>query len=131
MSTSRPVVYTAIAAGYDHLLAPPHAATNAADFVAFLEEPCASPLRRSHPIHRGFGEGRVGGHRALPWSERRQREMMRACKAAFDVKHTALFSQRHKPPTKGQQYVASGIPCALNPESYSAEYFRRRGFDPA
>jgi len=56
---------------------------------------------------------------------------MRACKAAIDVKMTATFNQRYKPPTKAQQYVASGIPFAVNPDSYSAEYFRLRGFDVA
>jgi hypothetical protein len=73
----------------------------------------------------------IAGHPACQWSERRQLEMMRACKAALDVKHTVLFNQHHKPPTKAQQFVASGIPCAVNPEAYSAEYFRSRGFDPA
>ena len=73
----------------------------------------------------------LAGCATVQWSERRQQDMMRACKAAFDVKHTELFSQHHKPPTKAQQFVASGIPCAVNPDAYSAEYFRVRGFDPA
>lgn len=91
----------------------------------------ARPIAADLGVTLDLADGRVGGHRALQWSERRQRELMRDCKAALDVKHTVVFSQRHKPPTKAQQFVASGIPCALNPESYSAEYFRRRGFDPA
>jgi len=73
----------------------------------------------------------IAGGRVSRWSERRQDEMMRACKAAIDVKMTATFNQRYKPPTKAQQYVASGIPFAVNPDSYSAEYFRVRGFDVA
>ncbi|MGH7789893.1 MAG: hypothetical protein ACRERC_23700, partial [Candidatus Binatia bacterium] len=75
--------------------------------------------------------GTIGGYPVARWSERRQQEMMRACKAALDIKHTALFNQHHKPPTKVQQFVASGIPCAVNPDAYSAEYFRRRGFETA
>ena len=56
---------------------------------------------------------------------------MRECKAALDAKATSRFNQYYKPPTKAQQFVASGIPFAVNPESYSAEYFRTRGFDVA
>lgn len=89
----------------------------------------ANAARLGLPIDRPDAARTLGGHAVFRWSERRQQEMMRACKAALDVKHTELFSQHHKPPTKVQQYVASGIPCAVNPEAYSAEYFRRRGFD--
>lgn len=66
-----------------------------------------------------------------PWSERRQLDMMRECKAALDVKFARRFDQYSKPPAKAQKYVASGIPFAVNPESYSAEYFRSRGFATA
>lgn len=78
------------------------------------------------------GEGRyAAGLSVLPWSERRQEEMMRECRAAMDVKATDNFNQYYKPPTKAQQMIASGIPFAVNPESYSADYFRRRGFELA
>ena len=73
----------------------------------------------------------IMGHRIYRWTERRQDEMMRACKAALDVKMTEHFEQYYKPPTKAQQYIASGIPFAVNPDSYSAEYFRVRGFEVA
>ena len=73
----------------------------------------------------------IAGCRIHRWSERRQRDMMQSCRAAMDVKMTQFFNQHHKPPTKAQQFVASGIPFAINPESYSAEYFRLRGFDVA
>jgi TOD1/MUCI70, glycosyltransferase-like domain len=73
----------------------------------------------------------VAGHRVYRWSEERQQQMMDECRAALDVKMTRFFAQRHKPPAKAQQYVASGIPFAVNPDSYSAEYFRSRGFDVA
>ena len=77
------------------------------------------------------GATSIAGCRVYPWSERRQYDMMRECKAALDVKMTGKFNQRHKPPTKAQQYIASGIPFAVNPDSYSAEYFRVRGFEVA
>jgi hypothetical protein len=73
----------------------------------------------------------IAGCRVYPWSQRRQYEMMRECKAALDVKMTEKFNQYHKPPTKAQQHIASGIPFAVNPDSYSAEYFRVRGFEVA
>jgi hypothetical protein len=73
----------------------------------------------------------AGGYAIETWSERRQEEMMRECKAALDAKATNRFNQYYKPPTKAQQFVASGIPFAVNPESYSAEYFRARGFNVA
>jgi hypothetical protein len=91
----------------------------------------ANAARLGGSIELQHGPATLAGHRCFQWSERRQQDMMRACKAALDVKDTALFSQQHKPPTKAQQFVASGIPCAVNPEAYSAEYFRRRGFDLA
>jgi hypothetical protein len=34
----------------------------------------------------------------------------------------------HKAPVKAQKFIASGIPFAINPESYSAEYFSSQGF---
>ncbi len=73
----------------------------------------------------------IGRYRVYQWNERRQLEMMQECRAAIDVKLTDKFEQYYKPPTKAQQFVASGVPFAVNPDSYSAEYFRARGFDVA
>jgi hypothetical protein len=36
-----------------------------------------------------------------------------------------------KPPTKAQQFVASGIPAAINKDSYPWEYFHKNGLDLA
>lgn len=97
----------------------------------------ARALARKHAeeigmaLEIGAEDTSIAGCRVYRWSERRQQEMMRACKAALDVKMTRFFCQYHKPPTKAQKYIASGIPFAVNPESYSAEYFRARGFDVA
>lgn len=73
----------------------------------------------------------IEGIESHPWSERLQYEMMMDCKAAIDIKMTDQFNQNYKPPTKAQKYVASGIPFAINKESYSAEYFKNRGFELA
>jgi hypothetical protein len=80
-------------------------------------------------VYRGTKS--IAGCGVYQWSELRQQRMMRECKGALDVKMTASFDQAHKPPTKAQQYVASGVPFAVNPSSYSAEYFRARGFQIA
>lgn len=63
-----------------------------------------------------------------PWSERLQYEMMDECKAAIDIKGSNDFNQSHKPATKSQKYIASGIPFAINKDSYSYEYFLNRKF---
>ena len=64
------------------------------------------------------------------WSEETQRKYFNRAKAGLDVKGTD-FHQQTKPPTKIQQLVASGIPTAVNSDSYSWEYFHERGFDLA
>ena len=50
------------------------------------------------------------------WSVPAQRDALLTCAAAFDYKFTDCFNQRHKPPTKIQKYLCSGIPCAINPQ---------------
>lgn len=70
----------------------------------------------------------INGYEVYQWSERMQYEMMNECKAAIDIKGEENFNQRHKPATKAQKYVASGIPFAINEGSYSHEYFKTRKF---
>lgn len=74
-----------------------------------------------------FGQNSVNGLPMFAWSERRQEEMMRACRAAIDIK-SGDFRQATKPPTKAQKFIASGIPFACNADSPVAAYFARRGF---
>lgn len=69
----------------------------------------------------------INGIKCFNWSEETQRRLMLECKAAIDVKSTSHFSQCHKPPTKAQKFISSGIPFAINKESYSYEYFSSRG----
>lgn len=54
------------------------------------------------------------GVKVVEWSEDSQRAALLSCAAAFDIKYTADFNQYHKPPTKLEKYLASGIPCAVN-----------------
>lgn len=54
------------------------------------------------------------GVELVTWSEESQRAALLTCRAAFDAKYEGCFNQRHKPPTKMQKYLCSGIPCAIN-----------------
>ena len=71
----------------------------------------------------------INGIKSYVWSENKQSELMQLCKAAIDIKSIIHFSQNHKPPTKAQKYISSGIPFAVNKESYSYEYFHKRGLE--
>lgn len=90
----------------------------------------ASQLAGSLQLDCELREGmrRIDGHEILPWSGSLQAVMMAECKAALDIKDEIDFNQVHKPPTKAQQFVASGIPFAANRGSSAFEYFERRGF---
>lgn len=62
-----------------------------------------------------FSERSVAGLARLEaWSVRRQAFWLRTCAAAFDIKDTSNFNQFHKPPTKLQKYICSGIAPAIN-----------------
>jgi hypothetical protein len=70
------------------------------------------------------------GVRCIPWSEEEHLLLLGEAKAGLDIKG-GDFGQMTKPPTKAQQFVASGVPTAVNRESYSWEWFHGRGFDLA
>ena len=70
------------------------------------------------------------GVSCIPWSEEGQLRLLGEAKAGLDIKGDD-FHQMTKPPTKSQQFVASGVPTAVNRESYSWEWFHERGFDLA
>jgi hypothetical protein len=62
------------------------------------------------------------------WSQQRHLELVAAARLAIDIKGND-FRQRHKPAAKAIDFIASGLPLATNPESYSAEYLSRLGFE--
>jgi hypothetical protein len=64
------------------------------------------------------------------WSAKRQVEIMSEAKAAIDIKGNN-FQQLHKPATKAQKYLCSGVPVAVNRESESYEYLAMKGLRPA
>jgi hypothetical protein len=73
---------------------------------------------------------RLGPYRLHRFSERRQAQLMAECRTAIDIKGDD-FTQRTKPATKVQQFVASGIPTAVNPTSSPALWFQALGFELA
>ena len=52
--------------------------------------------------------------RVARWTPERHREWAATARAALDIKEDA-FRARHKPPAKTFDFVASGLPTALNP----------------
>ena len=72
------------------------------------------------------GARRIIGMEVREWSEANQLRMMMECRAGIDIKGKD-FGQQHKPATKAQQFVASGIPFATTADSYAYEHFKSRG----
>jgi hypothetical protein len=54
--------------------------------------------------------------------------MMREAKAAIDIKGSG-FMQMHKPPTKAQKFISSGVPFAVNKLTNSYKYLEKRKFN--
>jgi hypothetical protein len=64
------------------------------------------------------------------WTPERHVAMTAAARAAIDIKGQD-FRSRHKPPAKGIDFIASGLPLAMNPDSSTVEHLARMGFDVA
>jgi hypothetical protein len=62
------------------------------------------------------------------WTPERQLELTAKARAAIDIKGTD-FRPRHKPPAKGIDFIASGLPLAMNPDCSTVEHLSRMGFD--
>jgi hypothetical protein len=58
------------------------------------------------------------------WTPDRHREWTTLSRAAFDIKGDD-FRARHKPPTKAMDFLASGVPLAMNTDSSSSEHLRK------
>ena len=56
--------------------------------------------------------------------------MTAAARAAIDVKGND-FRSRHKPPAKAIDFLASGVPLAMNHDSSPVEHLARMGFEVA
>lgn len=64
------------------------------------------------------------------WAPTRHLEWLSLARAAIDIKGDD-FRSRHKPPAKALDFIASGIPLAMNGDSSSAQYLADRGFQLA
>jgi hypothetical protein len=78
------------------------------------------------PAELGFR--RPGAVRVGVWTPERHREWAAVARAALDVKGDD-FRSRHKPPAKAIDFIASGVPLAMNPDSSPAEHLARLGFE--
>jgi hypothetical protein len=89
-----------------------------------LEDPAAIPKA----VELGFNRG--DSIRVRNWSRQAQIELTSKAKAAIDIKGSD-FRSRHKPPAKAIDFIASGVPLAMNLESSPAEHLARMGFEVA
>lgn len=80
------------------------------------------------PTEFGFRADRVV--RTMEWSPERHLEMARTARAALDIKGQD-FRARHKPPAKAIDFIASGLPLAMNRDSSPVEHLARMGFEVA
>lgn len=64
------------------------------------------------------------------WSKDRHLEALTQCRAAIDIKGDD-FRARHKPPAKAIDFIASGLPLAMNTDSAPTEHLAKLGFDVA
>jgi hypothetical protein len=62
------------------------------------------------------------------WTPERHVERTAGALAAIDIKGDD-FRSRHKPPAKAIDFIASGVPLAVNPDSSTAEQLAWMGFD--
>ena len=88
------------------------------------EDPARSPTAKDYGFH---AHDRV---RIETWSPEAHQAWLKRASVALDIKGTN-FRQRHKPPTKAVDFIASGLPLAVNSDSSSAEYLSEMGFDVA
>jgi hypothetical protein len=63
----------------------------------------------------------------LEWSAARHIELTRKAWLALDIKGSD-FRSRHKPPAKAIDFIASGVPLAMNPDSCVVEQVSTMGF---
>ncbi len=90
------------------------------DVLTNPETPGAVP----GPVELGFRAGLEV--RVHEWSPERHRQFAAVARAALDVKRDD-FRARHKPPAKALDFVASGLPLAMNPGTSSAEHLAELG----
>jgi len=83
------------------------------------------PMR---PAAYGFRAG-IDVHMEV-WSANRHLELLTVVSAAIDIKGHD-FRSTHKPPAKAIDFLAAGVPLAMNGDSSSTEHLAQMGFDVA
>jgi glycosyltransferase involved in cell wall biosynthesis len=86
-----------------------------------LEDPKESP----EPTSLGFRADVAVN--IYHWSPEAQRQRTAAARAAIDIK-AKDFRSRHKPPAKAIDFLASGVPLAMNGDSSPVEHLASLGF---
>jgi hypothetical protein len=86
------------------------------------------PGKMPEPKEFGFRRGKAV--RIERWSKEAHLELLAGARAALDIKGSD-FRARHKPPAKAIDFIASGVPLAMNPDSSAAEHLARMGFEVA
>ena len=89
--------------------------------VTNLENPQALP----HPEHFGFQKN--ADIHIRNWSKTLHADLARKAKAVLDIKGKD-FRSNHKPPAKAIDFLVSGVPLAMNPDSSPVEHLARLGF---
>jgi hypothetical protein len=77
-------------------------------------------------VRFNFTPDSINNIEVVEWSEKSQFDMLKECKAAIDIKGVNEWAQHNKPPTKAQKYIGSGIPFAINRDSYATENFKKK-----
>jgi hypothetical protein len=89
-----------------------------------LEDPAALPTSTE------LGFRRDQDVRIHHWSKDLQIELTAGARAVLDIKGND-FRARHKPPAKAIDFIASGVPLAMNLDSSPVEHLARMGFEVA
>jgi hypothetical protein len=84
--------------------------------------------RNQIPTAEDLGLRGAAGVVVENWTAERHLQCLAEAKAALDIKGTD-FRSRHKPPAKAIDFIASGLPLAMNPDSCVVDHLASMGFD--
>lgn len=101
-----------------------HGVPGRLDVLTNFEDPARPPTARDLGFRAALD---VQVH---PWCPHRHAELTASARAVIDIKGDD-FRSRHKPPAKGIDVLASGVPLAMNPDSSTVEHLAGLGFDVA
>ena len=94
------------------------------DILTNFENPNQPPTLRKLGFSRGI-EDRIAIHN---WSPEAHLQFAAKARGFIDIKGDD-FRSRHKPPAKGIDAIASGLPVAMNSDSSTVEHLAQMGFE--